>query len=230
MIIGGFKKLHHDKKQNKLCIVISTQGCSFHCSYCFYKNFIEFNEGVYGENEVLRYMVSHRNSIAMVCITGGEPTLQHNLPDFLEKIKKLDISIRIETSGMNSKVIQILIEKKLVDFISMDIKNTWENYSKIIGSEDADVIENCKASLQYIQAVSSISHEFRTTFVPNIHNDEDVLTIAGYLKDKEKYCVQNIRSSDECNEFPEQERGPRHLSALVEKLRTAYPNLEIYER
>lgn len=229
MIIGGFKKLRYDKDKNKLYIVISTQGCPLHCSYCFHKNFIEINEGAYGENEVLRYIVSHRNSIGMVCITGGEPTFQRGLPDFLEKIKKVEISIRLETSGMNSKVIQMLVDKKLVGFISMDIKNTWENYSKIIGTEDTDIIDNCKASLQYIQP-SSIDHEFRTTIVPNIHNNEDVLTIAGYLKDNEKYCVQNIRSSDECNEYPEQDRAPRYLAALVEKLRAAYPNLQIYER
>jgi len=229
MIIAEMKKTQNDADiSGKICFVIYTQGCSFQCDYCFHKDLREINEGSVGEKEALIAIESHKDKIKWLCITGGEPTLQHNLLEFIKKVKDLGVSVKLETTGINSKAIHDLLEKKLLDYICMDIKNTWERYEKIIGVLDQEIVESCKSSLNIIQK-SNVDHEFRTTVVPGVHTDEDLVSIAGYLQKGEKYCIQNIRS---CSDFlySKYSEGPNYLHALVEKLHFAYPELSIYER
>lgn len=231
MIIGGMKKVGSGSALEEECIFIYTQGCVFRCEYCFRQNFLEFNEGNIGENEVLEYIDSHKRTASWVCISGGEPTLQNNLEEFIKKIKDKGMKVKIETTGVNPTLLEKLIKDKLLDFISMDIKNRWEYYLKIIGIDDMNIVEKCKMSFGLIQP-SDVEHEFRTTVIPDIHKDEDIFTIAGYLKKNEKYCIQNVRSSSDFL-FLKNNESPHYLHylhGLVEKLQSAFPDLKVYER
>jgi len=229
MVIGGLKKITSDEDAGRNSIIVYSQGCDFSCTYCFLHEFIEINEGSIGEKEALEYIRSHKDSSRWVCLSGGEPTMQYNLFEFIGNIKNMGLKIKLETSGIYPNIIQKLIEQELLDFICMDIKNVWEKYSKIVGGVGEKLIENCKKSFSIIQP-SSVMHEFRTTYIPQIHQDEDIYAIAGYLKDNEKYCIQNIRSSSDYHENFDFEKGPKYLSALIDGLRLAFPRLEIYER
>lgn len=229
MIIAEMKKTQNDADvSGKFCFVIYTQGCTFQCDYCFHKGLREINEGSVGEKEALIAIETHKDKIKWLCITGGEPTLQYNLLEFIKKVKDFGVSVKLETTGINSKSIHDLLEKKLLDYICMDIKNIWEKYEKIIGMRDQSIAEYCKSSFEAIQK-SNIDHEFRTTVVPGVHTDNDLASIAGYLQKGEKYCIQNIRS---CSDFfySKHSEGPNYLHNLVDKLQVLYPQLHIYER
>lgn len=133
-----------------------------------------------------------------VCITGGEPTLQSDLVDFIVKLKKIGYFVKLDTNGSNPKMLKELFDKKLLDYVAMDLKSSWQNYGEVISSNKLPVdsckllAEKCRESFRLIQE-SEVDHEFRTTVYPQKHVEKDFMEMAGYLKKGEKYYLQNIR-------------------------------------
>lgn len=227
MIISGLQKLTLLDYPGETACLIFTQGCNFRCPFCHNKDLLgqPYNGQQITEQEVFDYLKKRKGLIDGVCISGGEPLLQPDIESFITKIKQLGLKVKLDTNGSNPKKLKELIEKKLIDYIAMDIKNDFLNYEKTSGIERINV-ENIKASIQLIEQ-SNIDYEFRTTVVKQLHTYCQLEKICAYLGPKPKYYIQNYR---DCNSvlqdgligFEEEE-----LLWMQEKLRITYPNVMV---
>lgn len=181
----------------KVASILFFGGCNFLCPYCHNPELVlkhsEFQN--IPPDEILEFLYERKAWLDGVCISGGEPTLFNELPLFCECIKKIGLLVKLDTNGYRSDMIEQLIRDNLVDYISMDIKHTPEKYYTAIGYEEEEAkpfIEQIKTAVSIIRN-GSVDYEFRTTVVPGIHSDEDIMNIATWLKGSSRYCLQQFR-------------------------------------
>ena len=146
------------------------------------------------EKEILDFLRERQGLLEGVVICGGEPTINKDLIQFLEKIKNLGYFIKLDTNGSNPKVVKDLVDRKLIDYVAMDIKTSFENpvYKNIM--IEGITIDNIKESVEFLKK-GNIDWEFRTTVVNTIHTKEDFLEIAKWIGGPNvKYYLQNFRA------------------------------------
>jgi len=191
MLIGGLQRFSLIDYPGKISAVVFTQGCNFRCPYCHNPELVSFNrEGLIEENYILSFLEERRGKIDGVVLTGGEPTLQSDLVDFLREIKNLGFLVKLDTNGSCPEIIEELLERKLLDYIAMDIKGSLENYSEITNVK-VD-IEKIKRSIDIIMH-SGVSYEFRTTIVKSQLKRDDILKIGESIRSAELYVLQSFR-------------------------------------
>jgi pyruvate formate lyase activating enzyme len=191
--IGAVEDISFIDYPNKLSTVIFTLGCNFNCPYCHNKHLI--NKNAHGKHikKNITSLLSNEYIEGLV-ITGGEPTLQKNLIDFIKNIKQEynNISIKLDTNGTSPNILEKLIKDNLIQYIAMDIKNTLDvlSYSKSVGKLiDEKTIYKIKKSIDIIEK-SDIDYEFRTTVVKTITPIDKIKKIAENLQDKSRYYLQ----------------------------------------
>lgn len=232
MILSGFQPLSLLDYPGIICSIVFTQGCPFRCVYCHNPELIPAQatdaSKVLKEEDVLEHLNRRKNIVEGVCITGGEPTVHPNLPEFIEKLKRLGMLVKLDTNGLTPRMIEKLIKERLVDFFAMDLKHTWERYSEVIGITQKNVIDNCRETFRLIQD-SSIPHEFRTTVYSGFHGTEDLEEIAGQLREGERYALQEIRYGKTLN--PSLARTePLDLESVAQSIRSKHPSLQVEVR
>ena len=204
MKIAGIQKLSLVDFDGHIASTIFTSGCNFACSFCHNSSLLTNNSTLLKEDDILAYLIKRKNMLDSVCITGGEPTLNADLPEFISKIKNLGFLVKLDTNGTNPDMIKYLVENKLIDYIAMDIKNTIEKYSPIIQTNTNE--DNIRASIQYIMNCG-IDYEFRTTLIHEFHELNDIIKIGGLIKNANKYFLQKFVENENClthnlNEVP----------------------------
>ena len=193
MKISGLQKLTLLDYPGKMACTVFTYGCNFRCGFCHNALLVtEENSDNISEDEFFAFLRKRQGILDGVCISGGEPTLQKDLAEFIGKIKALGYSVKLDTNGSSPAVIKHLIEEGLVDYIAMDIKNSLAKYSLTCGCEvDTDLI---KESVRIIKE-SGIDHEFRTTTVREYHSAEDFEAVADWLEGQSRYFLQRFEDS-----------------------------------
>ncbi|MCH7525380.1 MAG: anaerobic ribonucleoside-triphosphate reductase activating protein, partial [Bacteroidetes bacterium] len=168
-------------------------GCNFRCGYCYNSDLVlNYNNLVtIPEKDFFNFLESRRDYLQGVCITGGEPTLYRSLPKFCEKIKSLGYLVKLDTNGTNPDLLKILINNKLIDYIAMDIKASLKNYEKIIGVKVDK--EKIKRSIAIIKE-SKIDYEFRTTIVPDVIDEKEIIEIGKMLNGCKRYFIQQFKA------------------------------------
>ena len=127
-----------------------------------------------------------------VAITGGEPLLHTDMPEFLEKIKNLGYKIKLDTNGSNPTLLKDIVNAGLVDRVAMDIKNAPDEYEKTAGrSVDMEKIEESKDFL----LTGTCDYEFRTTVVKGIHTRESLIAAAKWISGAKEYYLQQFKDS-----------------------------------
>ncbi|MEA3316706.1 MAG: anaerobic ribonucleoside-triphosphate reductase activating protein [Bacteroidota bacterium] len=173
MKIAGFDKQSLIDYPGNITSVIFTQGCNFRCGFCHNPELVlpEKFTKTFSENLILDYLAKHNKLLDAVCITGGEPTLHSDLPVFIEKIKLLNLKVKLDSNGTNYSMLMYLIKENLIDFIAMDIKHIleYEKYNKIVGNYLS--LQQYTEILKSIKLIekSNIQYEFRTTIIKNMH-------------------------------------------------------------
>ena len=193
MVIKGFKKTTFLDYPDKIASIVFTGGCNFKCSYCHNGELTKlnyYNEKI-DENYVLDYLSKKKKIIDGVVITGGEPTLCRGLKSFIKKIKDLGLSVKLDTNGYQPSIVRNLIEEELLDYIAMDLKNSFCKYSSTVGVEKIE-IEKIKDSIEIIRS-SGISYEFRTTLIKEFHDYEDIVEIKNILCKDDVLFLQQYR-------------------------------------
>ena len=196
MQILGFNKTTLLDFPEHVASTIFTGGCNFRCPFCQNGDLVLDPNSIdsFDENEIIKYLDKHKNMLDGVCVTGGEPTLHHDLPDFLARIKALNLLVKLDTNGYNPAILRDLIDKKLVDYVAMDIKNSKEKYAMTTGVADLD-IDKIDESVKMLIS-GSTPYEFRTTVVKELHNREDFEKIGEWIKGTPRYFLQCYRESD----------------------------------
>jgi pyruvate formate lyase activating enzyme len=173
MKIGGLRKLSLIDYPGEISTVVFTTGCNFRCNYCHNSHLVlpELFPDDIPEDEVINFLKTRIGKISAVVISGGEPTLHHDLPAFITKIKSLGFKIKLDSNGTNPSAIQELINSELVDYIAMDIKTSPENYNAVCGVKTD--IKKIRQSIEVIKK-STINSQFRMTIVNGIHTVDDI--------------------------------------------------------
>ena len=128
-------------------------------------------------DDILDFLNKRQGIIDAVCITGGEPLLQEGLLEFLGQVKQLGYKVKIDTNGLYPDRLKEFVESGYVDYVAMDIKNSFEKYALTIGLNDSEeLIKTIKKSMNYLLN-SDIDYEFRTTVVKEYHNKEDLIEL-----------------------------------------------------
>ena len=195
MDVKGFIDISFVDWDEKISSVLFIPSCNFRCPFCHNVNLVlcpEKLETIPFE-DIEDQLKRHKGWTDGVCITGGEPTIHSSLPELCSKIKKMDFLVKLDTNGTNPIMLKELMDRKLVDYVAMDIKSplTAEKYSKATGVNAESLLENVKESIRLLME-SSIDYEFRTTVVPTIHDVEDIEQICRSLKGCRKYVLQKF--------------------------------------
>lgn len=187
MQIIGFVKNSFVDFPTLISSVIFTPGCGFDCWYCHNREIIYETEGIYKEESILEFLDERKGFLDGVVISGGEPTMQQGLPDFIKKVRSLDLKVKLDTNGTNHGMLKELIDNNLLDYIAMDIKASFESYGKITSITD-EQMASVKKSIELIKN-SGVDYEFRTTFAPNLTVD-DIKTLLKENAPIKNYSLQ----------------------------------------
>jgi pyruvate formate lyase activating enzyme len=193
--VKGFIDISFVDWDSKISSVIFLPNCNFRCPFCHNVNLVLNPEKLetipfeYIEDQLKK----QKGWTDGVCITGGEPTLHSSLPDLCSRIKNMGFLVKLDTNGTNPAMLKELMDRKLLDYVAMDIKAplTVEKYSKATGVDTEKLLENVKESIRLLTE-SGIDYEFRTTVVPTIHDVEDINQICHSLKGCKKYVLQKF--------------------------------------
>ena len=215
MKISGFQKLTLLDFPGHTACTLFTCGCNMRCPFCHNTPLVTGTaQEEYSEKEILSFLKKRQGLLDGVAITGGEPLLQKDIVSFIRKIKEEGYAVKLDTNGSLPERLRSLVDEKLVDYIAMDIKNTFTKYAFTAGCEiDTDKIIS---SIDIIKN-SGIDHEFRTTVIAEHHTAEDIIEIAEYLGENEKYFLQCFKDSgdilgDGCSAY-----APDELKDMAEK-------------
>lgn len=167
--------------------IFFTIGCNFRCPYCHNKNLWNENHKQLSEQEIFDFLLSKTGKLDGIVITGGEPTIHHDLIPFIKKIKSMGYKVKLNTNGTNPECICKLIKQNLLDYITMDIKAPFTFYTQLCGTTAS--VDNIKTSAALISS-SKIQHEFRTAFAKKWLTENDINTIRNFLPKTSKYIVQ----------------------------------------
>jgi len=201
MIIAGLQKLTLIDYPGKVAAVLFTYGCNFACSFCHNPELVDAKlkdkNKFINQEDFFRFLNKRKGLIEGICITGGEPTLHPDLPEFIAQIKALGFLVKLDSNGTNPQVLKNLINKKLVDYIAMDIKAPPERYQEITNRQ-VDLAK-IKKSIRLIidnagDNKKGYDYEFRSTLVPGFHKLEDIKQMAKLIKGAKKYYLQNFIS------------------------------------
>lgn len=192
VIIKGFLESSFIDYPSKLASVIFTAGCNFYCHYCHNPELVNPELPFFTEEEVLEKIKNKKDWIDGVAITGGEPTMHKNLPEFIKKIKERGLLVKLDTNGSNPEMIKQLIDEKLIDYIAMDIKAPLDKYEKI--TQIKVDTKKIKKSIELIRT-SGIKYEFRTTVLPDLISEKDLIKIGQMLDGSELFVIQSFRNT-----------------------------------
>jgi pyruvate formate lyase activating enzyme len=199
MNIGGLQKVSLIDFPGKISAIVFLQGCNFRCPYCHNPELV--NEKLYGpcieEEAVLTFLEKRIGKLDAVSITGGEPTLQEGLPEFIRKVRDLGFLIKLDTNGSHSAMLRLLMEENLLDYIAMDIKGPLHRYDKVCRvNVDKEEISN---SIRIILG-ASVDYEFRTTLVQDLLTEEDILAMGDLVRGARLFVLQNFVPSKTLDE------------------------------
>lgn len=220
MLIGGLQKFTALDYPEKIAATIFTVGCNFHCPYCHNIELVESlnfdKRNLISDDYVLEFLEGRKGDLDGVCISGGEPTLQPDLIDFIRKVKKMGFLVKLDTNGSNPRVVQEILNESLLDYIAIDVKTAFNKYELVKAS--GAIASNVLESIDIITE-KGVALELRTTIVPGIVDASDFDEIIKVFNDKNekilknlfRYTLQNFRpqrtleeSFASVNPFPEQ--------------------------
>ena len=130
-------------------------------------------------------------------MTGGEPTIHADLPDFLHELKQMGYSVKLDTNGSHPQMLSQVINQELVDFVAMDIKTVLKTdaYANIIGIDNAELLEKVKQSISILRQ-GLVTYEFRTTKIPNVHSPNIIERIKARLNENERLTINEYRDGN----------------------------------
>ena len=195
MYINGFQKLTILDYPGKVACIVFTPGCNFRCPFCHNAALVtHIDKDTYiDKEEVLSYLKKRQEILDGVVITGGEPLLQDGIEEFIGKIKDLGYAIKLDTNGSFPEKLISLVEKGLVDYVAMDIKNSKAKYMATIGVNNIDMA-SIEKSVDFLLQ-NKVDYEFRTTIVDGFHTVDDIQDIVVWIKGAHKYFLQNFVDS-----------------------------------
>ena len=195
MRISGLQKLSMVDYPGKLAATVFTGGCDLRCPFCHNAPLVlrVSETPQLSQEEVLGFLRSRRGLLDGVVLSGGEPLLQPGAADFLAAVRDLGFSVKLDTNGCHPAALADILDRGLVDYVAMDIKNRREKYAETVGVPDFDLAP-VEESIRLLRA-SGVDFEFRTTVVQEFHTEEDIRAIGAWLEGSPRYFLQKFVDS-----------------------------------
>lgn len=179
-MICGLQKMTLLDFPGKIACTVFLGGCNFRCPFCHNSElFMGKPEKLMEDEEFFAFLKSRKGLLDGVCVSGGEPTLYKDLPVFLEKIKEMGFLVKLDTNGYRPQVLKELVERKLVDYVAMDVKNSPAMYAQTVGLETMELTP-IEESLRFLIG-GSVDYELRTTLVDQLHNTASIQDMGVWL-------------------------------------------------
>ena len=180
MKITGLQKMTLLDFPGRIACTVFLQGCNFRCPFCHNSDLLG-PEGMteISVEELLAFLKKRKGMLDGVCITGGEPTVQRDLPDLLRSIKALGYPVKLDTNGSNPAMLKELVAQHLVDYVAMDIKNSKEKYGLTAGVPGLSM-DKIEESMAFLLS-GTVDYEFRTTVVRELHEEKDFQNMAAWI-------------------------------------------------
>lgn len=199
MQIHGLNKTTLLDYPEHVAATVFTGGCNFRCPFCHNKDLVLNPSGqpMFKEEEVLAFLKKRKGIITGVCVTGGEPTMQPDLKEFLRKVKDIGLNVKLDTNGYRPEVLIELVESRLVDYVAMDIKSSKAGYIVATGCEYMNKfdVNNIEKSIAYLMQ-NKIPYEFRTTIVKELHTEKEIEEIGNWIKGCKSYFLQSYEENE----------------------------------
>lgn len=180
----------------KIVCTVFTPGCNFRCPFCHNASLALNDAEIIDEEEISSYLLARRGLVDGVCISGGEPTLQSDLEAFCEKVKQGGYKIKLDTNGTNPSMLKRLIDKGLVDYVAMDVKNSPAKYAVTAGISRLE-LDKVQKSVSFLKSCG-VAYEFRTTVISEFHADADMKMIASWIEGADAYFLQKYVDREGC--------------------------------
>jgi len=227
MIIHGLQKLTLLDYPGHTACTVFTGGCNFRCPYCHNAALVldPQSQPVMPEETFFSFLKKRKGLLDGVAITGGEPTLLRDLPDFIRKIRELGFKVKLDTNGTNPAMLAALLEEKLVDYVAMDIKTSPERYAAVTGVPGCST----KAVEQSVKLLmdGDTDFEFRTTVVRELHRPEDFEAIGRWLAGAPRYFLQAFKDSGGLLQEGLSGYSRAQLEAMADLVRPHVPAVQI---
>lgn len=229
MKVTGIQKLTLLDYPGVVACTVFTAGCNFRCPFCHNAMLVlpeQIDDECLTDDEVFGFLKKRRGVLDGVAVTGGEPLLHADMPEFLARVKELGYKIKLDTNGSNPELLYEIVKNKLVDRVAMDIKNAPEEYARTIGLKSFDIapVERSKEMLLR----GDIDYEFRTTVVKGIHTKESLIGAAKWIEGAKEYYLQQFKDSgnlilpDGLSAYDE-----KQMHALADAVRDYVPTVEV---
>lgn len=194
MIIDGLQKLTLLDFPEKIACTVFTHGCNFRCPFCHNASLVVSSENEHiSVEEIMSFLEKRKGMLDGVAITGGEPMLQKDLKEFIAAIKNMGYLVKLDTNGCFPEKLEELINEELVDYVAVDIKASPEKYPLVTGVPDFDITP-VKKTVELLKQ-GRVHYEFRTTVVKELHELDDFIEIAEWIKGCEHYYIQQFVDS-----------------------------------
>lgn len=199
MKILGLNKTTLLDYPGRVACTIFLGGCNFRCPFCHNKDIVLMSDTIdaYSQDEIFAFLKKRKGILTGVCITGGEPTINNDLPDFISDIKRLGYKIKLDTNGSSPAMLTSLIDNRLIDCCAMDIKNAPEKYDTTVSFPALIAVKKSVELLlsQPSEGEHGFSYEFRTTLVKELHDEADLLSICKWIASANAYYLQPYMES-----------------------------------
>ena len=227
--IGGYQKLTLLDYPGKVAAMVFTIGCNMRCPFCHNYELVEDIdkiEELFDPQEVLDYLKKRKGVLDGLVITGGEPTLQRGLKDFIKEVKEeTGLLIKLDSNGLNPSILKELIDEKLVDYVAMDIKNDFENYGTITGIANIST-DKIKESIKILEE-GKVEYEFRTTVIRDFHSIDKLKNIINFISNDSNYFLQQFIISENVPNKNLKYYTDEELINIGEELKAIHPNIKI---
>ncbi len=195
MKIQGLQKMTLLDYPGRVACTVFLGGCDFRCPFCH--NF-ELVEGpmpdAIDEQEFFAFLEKRHSLLDGVAVTGGEPCLRGDLPEFLANIKAAGFAVKLDTNGYSPRMLERVLAEGLVDYVAMDIKNSPGKYARTVGLADID-LARIEESIKLLMD-SGVAYEFRTTVIDEYHEARDFEEIGVWIAGADRYFLQAFADRD----------------------------------
>lgn len=205
LIIQGLQKMTLLDYPEHVACTVFLGGCDFRCPFCHNYELVERSSYSYPDDpmttpgeasalegidevEFFKFLAGRKGLLDGVAITGGEPCLRRDLPEFIVKIKELGFKVKLDTNGNHPEMLAALLKQNLLDYVAMDIKNSPEKYAETAGLMALD-LDQVKSSIQLLLK-GQVDYEFRTTVISQLHEEDDFHKIGELVRGAKKHFLQ----------------------------------------
>lgn len=216
MYVGG-SVISSVEFHGNMSLVLFMSGCPLTCRYCHNVELLD-DETEKSIEDIRHEIDSSADFLDAVVISGGEPLMQTDaVIEIFSYVREKGLKTKLDTSGIYPDKIRQLLDLKLLDFVSLDVKTTFSKYRKITGS---NVGFHVKKSMELINADDNVHLEARTTYVPTLHTKKDIINLADEIE-ADIYTIQQFRNKNVLDPALEKVEvpNPHNLADLAREIK-----------